>query len=206
MEHKPPSFSIFHLRLSVCCLVTKSRPTLTTLCTVARQAPLPMGFPRTEFPRENTGVGCHFLLQGIFQGLTQGLNPHLLHCRQTGSRWATWEVLQRISGALLKAHLRVHRKAVARKSSSGNRVWNWSKFGGPVLEETDSWSLRFPPPSIESTWGRGAPKPVHLDKLQEILTWQVRDRSPYHHPQLTSRKAIKVRAAPLDQLDHLWYS
>jgi len=26
---------------------------------------------------QNTGVGCHFLLQGIF--LTQGLNPGLLH-------------------------------------------------------------------------------------------------------------------------------
>ena len=29
---------------------------------------------------KNTGVGCHFLLQGSF--LTQGSNPHLLHCRQ----------------------------------------------------------------------------------------------------------------------------
>ena len=29
---------------------------------------------------KNTGVGCHFLLQGIF--LTQELNPGLLHCRQ----------------------------------------------------------------------------------------------------------------------------
>ena len=28
----------------------------------------------------NTGVGCHFLLQGIFP--TLGLNPGLLHCRQ----------------------------------------------------------------------------------------------------------------------------
>ena len=28
---------------------------------------------------QNTGVGCHSLLQGIF--LTQGLNPGLLHCR-----------------------------------------------------------------------------------------------------------------------------
>ena len=26
-------------------------------------------------------MGCHFLLQGIFP--TQGLNPGLLHCRQT---------------------------------------------------------------------------------------------------------------------------
>ena len=29
---------------------------------------------------KNTGVGCHFLLQGIF--LTQGPNLHLQHCRQ----------------------------------------------------------------------------------------------------------------------------
>ena len=33
-----------------------------------------------DFPGKNTGVGCHFLLQGIF--LTQGLNPGLPHCRQ----------------------------------------------------------------------------------------------------------------------------
>ena len=30
-----------------------------------------------DFPRENTRVGCHFLLQGILP--TQGLNLHLLH-------------------------------------------------------------------------------------------------------------------------------
>ena len=34
-----------------------------------------------DFPGKNTGVGCHFLLQGIFP--TQGLNPGLPHCRQT---------------------------------------------------------------------------------------------------------------------------
>ena len=33
-----------------------------------------------NFPGKSTGVGCHFLLQGIFP--TQGLNPGLLHCRQ----------------------------------------------------------------------------------------------------------------------------
>ena len=33
-----------------------------------------------DFPDKNTGVGCHFLLQGIF--LTQGSNPHLLLGRQ----------------------------------------------------------------------------------------------------------------------------
>ena len=39
--------------------------------TVAHQAPLSMGFLD-----KNTGVGCHFLLQGIFP--TQGSNLHLL--------------------------------------------------------------------------------------------------------------------------------
>ena len=33
-----------------------------------------------DFPGKNTGVGCHFLLKGIFQ--TQGSNLSLLHCRQ----------------------------------------------------------------------------------------------------------------------------
>ena len=31
-------------------------------------------------PGKNTGVGCHFLLLGIF--LTQGSNPGFLHCRK----------------------------------------------------------------------------------------------------------------------------
>ncbi|XDA72876.1 hypothetical protein R6Z07F_003154 [Ovis aries] len=50
--------------------------------TVARQAPLSM-----EFPGKNTGVGCHFLLQGIF--LIQESNlclQRLLHW-QAGSLW-----------------------------------------------------------------------------------------------------------------------
>ena len=40
--------------------------------TVARQAPLSMGFPGQEY-----WSGLHFLLQGIFP--TQGWNPHLPH-------------------------------------------------------------------------------------------------------------------------------
>ena len=57
-------------------VVTKSCPnSFVTPWTVACQAPLSMGFPR-----QDSGVGCHFLLQGIFQ--THRLNPCLLHCRQ----------------------------------------------------------------------------------------------------------------------------
>ena len=44
-----------------------------------------------DFLGKNTGVACQFLPQSIF--LTQGSNPHLLHCRQILYCWATWEVL-----------------------------------------------------------------------------------------------------------------
>ena len=52
-----------------------------TSWTVPHQPPLSMGFSR-----QDTGSGCHFLLQGIF--LTQGSNLHLLGlllCRQADS-------------------------------------------------------------------------------------------------------------------------
>ena len=41
------------------------------------------------FSGKNTGMGCHFLLQGIF--LMQGLSLCLLHCRQILYHWATRE-------------------------------------------------------------------------------------------------------------------
>ena len=54
-----------------------------TLCNpMDRSLPGP-SFP-WNFPDKNTAVGCHFLLQEIFQ--TQGLNPsllRLLRCRQS---------------------------------------------------------------------------------------------------------------------------
>ena len=46
-------------------------PLFVTLWTIAHQVPLSMGFFRKD-----TGVGCHFLLQGVFQ--TQGSNPLLM--------------------------------------------------------------------------------------------------------------------------------
>ena len=48
---------------------------------------LPGSSVHGDSPGKNTGVGCHFLLQGIFP--TQGLNLHLLH----------WQV-----GSLLLSH------------------------------------------------------------------------------------------------------
>ena len=54
-------------------LEAKSCSALATPWSVACQAPLPW-----DSPDKNTGVDCHFLLQGIFP--TQGSNQDLLHC------------------------------------------------------------------------------------------------------------------------------
>ena len=66
---------------------------------VVSSALQPQGlFSPWNSPGQNTGVGCHSLLQGIFP--TQGLNPGLPHCRQIlyqlshqGSRFSKSEVL-----------------------------------------------------------------------------------------------------------------
>ena len=60
----------------VCVLVPHSR---LTLCDPMGCSP-PSSCP-WDFPGKNTGVGCCFLLQGIFP--TQGSNLGLLHFRQT---------------------------------------------------------------------------------------------------------------------------
>ena len=60
--------------MSCACVPVQSLSRVQLLATpraVARQAPLTMGFPR-----QDTGVGGHALLQGIFP--TQGSYPHLL--------------------------------------------------------------------------------------------------------------------------------
>ena len=89
--------------------VTQSRPTLWDLmdyrqkerkwsCSVMSDSLPPHGqvactrlLHPWDFLGKSTGVGCHFLLQGIFP--TQGSNPGLLHCRQTLYIWATREVI-----------------------------------------------------------------------------------------------------------------
>ena len=58
------------------CLVTQSR---VTLCDLMDRSP-PGSSVHGDCPGKNTGVGCHALLQGIFQ--TQGSKSGLPHCRQ----------------------------------------------------------------------------------------------------------------------------
>ena len=63
------------LHCVVCVLVSKLCPTLVIPWTVPTRLLCPW-----DSPGKNTGVGCHFLLQGIFP--TQESNPSLLHYRQ----------------------------------------------------------------------------------------------------------------------------
>ena len=74
--HKQLGVTLLSMQLEYvylyCCLVTMSCLTFVTPRTVARQAP-----PSMDFPGKDTGVGCHFLLQGIFP--TQGWHSRLLH-------------------------------------------------------------------------------------------------------------------------------
>ena len=77
--------------------------------TVAHQAP-----PPWDSPSKNTGVGCHFLLQGSF--LTQGSNPCLLH----------WQ-----EGSLLLCHFGLKNgfKKSKKMNSFNNHIWGkWLFF------------------------------------------------------------------------------
>ena len=58
------------------CLATRLCLTLVTPWTVPARLLCPW-----DSPGKSTGVGCHFLLQGIFP--TQESNPGLLYCMQT---------------------------------------------------------------------------------------------------------------------------
>ena len=66
--------------------ITVALQSFQNMCSIAKFWPtlfdpmdysLPGSFCAWDFPDKNTGVGCHFLLQGIF--LTQESNSHLLH-------------------------------------------------------------------------------------------------------------------------------
>ena len=68
--------SMFPEFCSVLCLVAHLYPILSD----PMEYSLPGSSVHGDSPGNNTGVGYHALLQGIFP--TQGLNPGLLHCRQ----------------------------------------------------------------------------------------------------------------------------
>ena len=83
-------FKIYNIKRRSACSVTQSCPTFWNPM-VSKQSLLPARLLCPgDFPGKNTGMGCHFLLQGIFP--IQGSNPLLLchlHCRQILYHWDT---------------------------------------------------------------------------------------------------------------------
>ena len=74
-----PSWVLKQLNTAVCACVCVCVRTCAQLCPALFDSMdcSPSHSSLWDSPGKNTGVGCHFLLQGIF--LTQGSNPCLLH-------------------------------------------------------------------------------------------------------------------------------
>ena len=90
-----------------------------------------------NFPSKNTGVGCHFLLQGIF--LTQESNPsllHLLHCRL---------ILYQLSH---KGSPRILEWVVHLFSSRSSQPRNWTRVSCIAGGLFTNWAIREAPPKI----------------------------------------------------------
>ena len=81
-------------------------------------------------PGKNTGVGGHSLLPGI--SLTQGLNLHLLHCRQILWCLSHQGMLVKERGEIL--HVSRESNRVKRPRLSKNK--GTSKFSGKLTEES----------------------------------------------------------------------
>ena len=76
-----------NVMVNFCCLVTKL---CQTLLRPHGLQPARLLCP-WDFPGKSTGVGCHFLLQGIFP--TQASNLHLLHEQAYSLPQSPWEAL-----------------------------------------------------------------------------------------------------------------
>ena len=74
-SHVAGSISAFRFGLHCACVCAQSLSCVQLFATLLPTAPTRLLCPWNS-PGKNTGVGCHFLLQGIF--LTQGSNPCLL--------------------------------------------------------------------------------------------------------------------------------
>ena len=116
---------------------------------------LPGSSVHGDSPGKNTGVGCQFLLQGIFP--TQGLNPGLPHCTLILyhlSHQGTPQIYLFGSVGSSLCHvgsslLRVGSFVIAQGLSSWDTQaqWLWCEGG---LSHSMAWGVLFSPPGTES--------------------------------------------------------
>ena len=123
--------------------------------TVAHQAP-----PSWDFPGKNTAEGCHFLLQGIFP--TQGLNPGLLHYRQT-----LYYLSHQVFSAptlISKGHPRILKPAIGQALQTGPG----ESCGASLAHHWGSHSLTGVPVLVNQFRHQTTPQ---LDPCLGRLTW-----------------------------------
>ena len=99
-----------------------------------------------SFPDKNTGVGCHFLLQGIF--LTQGPNPclpHLLNYRLILYLWAARFCLYEVGVIILTSCYRWEKWGACRLCTLMSHTYWVARFQLrqliPLLPDVKQWQL-----------------------------------------------------------------
>ena len=113
-----------------------------------------------NFPGKNTGVGCHFLPQGIF--LTQGSNPSLLHLLH----WQVYSFTTEPPGKLFKSQGRLKSHWVAEKCSSHVPVCK------VILPPSLKWGKHFSSSSVtgwSQTLHRTGPRHTCSNQCKERL-------------------------------------
>ena len=121
-----------------------------------------------DFPCNNTGVGCHFLHQGIFS--TQGSNLCFLCCRRILYCWATGEALRQGSCFLLHCYIPRPDKILANKKIWTNIYWHVSNCIVEIPIPCNSPAACFHCPLVARTCLRhyfkvtnlGLPLPSHI--------------------------------------------
>ena len=96
--------------LTWCCSVAQLCPTLCDL----------VGCSPSDSPGKNSEVGCHALLQGIFQ--TQGLNPALPHYK-----WILYDLSHQGSPHLTYLHPNIDGEVGRHKRPMGMKAWSCEK-------------------------------------------------------------------------------
>ena len=130
-----------------------------------------------DFPGKNTGMGYHFLLQGIFP--RQGSNPSLLLGRRFLYHWTTWESpLNEVTKSCLFRNL----KDNSPLGSSVDRILQARILEWVAISFSFKWGnlsvKRLPFQPLQSRAANAAPFPVSMGSgpLNTMVFWQSESR------------------------------
>ena len=118
--------------LALCLLVYLQALVYVLACWITSSSLQPCGWEPARLlcpwdsPGKSTGVGCHFLLQGIFP--TQGSNLHLLHGRKTLPADLSGKPSSCVQKGNFQRFLK-NRKKKKRKKTHWKLIFSWDGMG-----------------------------------------------------------------------------